>query len=509
MRRGKVLVAQAQPSYGSGQRPGGRARGRGESAALAAEVIRLNGTPSRSGPPATPPGWKTLLALLSLALCALLWVGGLIDSLERPSVVDSLSLRQLELGALAAETVPEGFRPLLAGEAPRQELKQELRRQLEASEEPPLALRRLELALLERSEAAPAGLIDDTELGQLATQVDAGRRPLIEALLQGRPVDRQQRRQLLAPWSAPVMVQQLVCEQLPGDPGACPAEERSLRLLLMLLAVTTLPALFLLAGVALLLRQGWMAWRQRLPAAPPLLGPPLSPVDVTLMIAGGFVVLGEVVVPIVVQPPLQIALQRLAAPRALSQGIEVLVLYGALMTVPLLLLALMLPRRTPRPAEGWLQWKWRPASSAVSSAIVGLLMVLPVVTATSWIIDRVWSDPGGSNPLLELVLTSADPLALGCFALTALVVAPLFEEVLFRGVLLPVAGQRLGGAGAVVLSAAIFAIAHLSLAELAPLFVLGLGLGWLRWRSGRLGSAVLMHALWNGLTFMNLLFLAD
>jgi membrane protease YdiL (CAAX protease family) len=100
-------------------------------------------------------------------------------------------------------------------------------------------------------------------------------------------------------------------------------------------------------------------------------------------------------------------------------------------------------------------------------------------------------------------------LALGCFALTALVVAPLFEEVLFRGVLLPVAGQRLGGAGAVVLSAAIFAIAHLSLAELAPLFVLGLGLGWLRWRSGRLGSAVLMHALWNGLTFMNLLFLAD
>ena len=75
--------------------------------------------------------------------------------------------------------------------------------------------------------------------------------------------------------------------------------------------------------------------------------------------------------------------------------------------------------------------------------------------------------------------------------------------------LLPVAGQRLGGAGAVVLSAAIFAIAHLSLAELAPLFVLGLGLGWLRWRSGRLGSSVLMHALWNGLTFMNLLFLAD
>lgn len=488
----------------------GQGSGTGENQLpLPPEVVRLNGTPSRSGPPAAPPGWKALLALLSLALCALLWLGGLINSLERPSVVDSLSLRQLELGALAAEAVPPGLRPVLSGEAPRQDLKQELRRQLEASEEPPLALRRLELALLERSEAAPAALIDDADLRQLATQVDAVRRPLIEALLNGRPVDAQRQQELLAPWSAPLLVQQLVCEQLPGGRGPCPAEERALRLLLMLLSVTLLPGLFLLVGVALLLRQGWMAWRQRLPAAPPLLGPPLSPVDVTLLIAGGFVVLGEVVVPLLVQPPLQIALQRLSVSRALSQGLEVLVLYAALMAVPLLLLALMLPRRTPRPAGGWLQWKWRPAQSAFSGAIVSLLMVLPVVTATSWVIDRFWSDPGGSNPLLELVLTSADRLALACFAFTALVVAPLFEEVLFRGVLLPVAGLRLGGAGAVILSAAMFAIAHLSLAELAPLFVLGLGLGWLRWRSGRLGSAVLMHALWNGLTFMNLLFLAD
>ena len=129
---------------------------RGESAPIAADVVRLNGTPSRSGPPASPPGWKSLLALLSLALCALLWVGGLIDSLERPSVVDSLSLRQLELAALAAEAVPEGLRPLLTGEDPRRELGDELQRQLQAAEEPPLALRRLERALLER-DAASAG----------------------------------------------------------------------------------------------------------------------------------------------------------------------------------------------------------------------------------------------------------------------------------------------------------------------------------------------------------------
>jgi hypothetical protein len=60
----------------------------------------------------------------------------------------------------------------------------------------------------------------------------------------------------------------------------------------------------------------------------------------------------------------------------------------------------------------------------------------------------------------------------------------------------------------VLVSAAVFALAHLSLSEGIPLFVLGIGLGWLRWRSGRLAPSVLMHALWNGLTLLNLLVLA-
>jgi len=88
------------------------------------------------------------------------------------------------------------------------------------------------------------------------------------------------------------------------------------------------------------------------------------------------------------------------------------------------------------------------------------------------------------------------------------VIAPLFEETLFRGVLLPVLGQRIGPVAGVVVSALVFAIAHLSLSELAPLFLLGVGLGWIRWRSGRLAPSVLMHALWNGITFIDLLALA-
>ena len=136
-------------------------------------------------------------------------------------------------------------------------------------------------------------------------------------------------------------------------------------------------------------------------------------------------------------------------------------------------------------------------------------MVLPPVVLTGWLITRVIGDQGGSNPLLEIVLNSQDPLALLLLSLTAVVLAPLFEETIFRGVLLPVLGQSLGRLGGVLVSALVFAVAHLSIGELAPLLVLGLGLGLLRLSTGRLLPCVVMHSLWNGVTFLNLVLLGS
>jgi membrane protease YdiL (CAAX protease family) len=163
----------------------------------------------------------------------------------------------------------------------------------------------------------------------------------------------------------------------------------------------------------------------------------------------------------------------------------------------------------PSPAGGWLQWGWLPPTTVLRQALLMVLLVMPLVALSSWLVELIWSDPGGSNPMLELLLNGSDPLTLACFAITALVLAPLFEETLFRGVLLPVLGRWLGSRRAVLLSAALFAAAHLSLGEFVPLFVLGIGLGVLRLRSGRLAASVLMHALWNGLTFVNLLLLGS
>lgn len=449
-------------------------------------------------------GWKTLLALLCLSLTALLWFQGLASSLSRPSVAPDLELHQLELNALVAEVVPPALAPALVGDAPRERLARTLAQQIRDAPIPAPAVQRLELALLERERDRPG---TDETLRALIPSVEAARRPLLEALLRGTPLPAAALEERLRPWRAPVLVEQLSCEQI-GAPGSrCPAQRGRIGWLARLLAASVLPLLLLLVGSSLLLRDLWRLRRGKLPPAPPLSGPPLGLVDQTLLIAGGFVLVGEVLVPELLQTPLQQGLPALIPSAALAQGLQVLILYLTLTAVPLLILVAQLRGAGPMPAGGWLRWGWRPLGDAAVQASLTLLKVLPAVSLAGWLVDHFGNDPGGSNPMLDLVLNRPDPLALACFLLTAVVVAPLFEETLFRGVLLPGLAGWLGPRGAVLLSAALFAAAHLSLVEWLPLFVLGCGLGWLRLRSGRLAPSVLMHGLWNGLTFVNLLLL--
>jgi len=446
-------------------------------------------------------------------LSGLLWISGLVDSLQRPSVGNSLELRQQELTALAAPALPAGLRQALTGAQPLEALRLDLQKQVDEDPVPPAAQQQLQLALLERQ--AGQGAAARQRLQGLNQQVPPEQRLLLAALLEPASsldpaeLELATLEPLVNGWALTPLSRQLVCQALGGPLADCEDRLAQQAAVLRLLGTTLVPVLLLLLGSSLLLRELWLRWRGKAAPPPPLVSPPLNLAEVTLLIAGGFVVLGELVMPLVLTPLLQGLLKPLSSQPALQQGLLVLGLYSGLMTAPLVLLWSQLRPHAPRPQGGWLQWHWRPLASALRRAVVQVLLVLPLVALVGWVLERLVGDPGGSNPLLELVLNSANPLALLCFAITALVLAPLFEETLFRGVLLPVLAQRWGGLAAVVISALLFGIAHLSLGELPPLFVLGLGLGWLRLQSGRLGASVLMHSLWNGLTFANLLLLAS
>ena len=134
-------------------------------------------------------------------------------------------------------------------------------------------------------------------------------------------------------------------------------------------------------------------------------------------------------------------------------------------------------------------------------------MIVPFVLLVSLLMNNLVDNQNGSNPLLEIVLNNNNYFSFIILFLTTTVLAPLFEEIIFRGVLLPILSRDFGIILGILGSAFIFALAHLSVGEMPPLLVLGIGLGITRILSGSLLSSVLMHALWNGLTFLNLFLL--
>ncbi|MDJ0733505.1 MAG: CPBP family glutamic-type intramembrane protease [Nostocaceae cyanobacterium] len=157
--------------------------------------------------------------------------------------------------------------------------------------------------------------------------------------------------------------------------------------------------------------------------------------------------------------------------------------------------------------KDWFRFRWW--SRWFLWGFGGYCVALPIVIVVSLINQQLWQGQGGSNPLLQLALQSQDTVALAILFLTAGIAAPLFEEFLFRGFLLPSLTHYLPVWGSILLTALLFAIAHLSLSEILPLFALGVVLGVVYTRSRNLLAPMLLHSLWNSGTLMSLFILGS
>ena len=91
----------------------------------------------------------------------------------------------------------------------------------------------------------------------------------------------------------------------------------------------------------------------------------------------------------------------------------------------------------------------------------------------------------------------------------AVIVAPLVEETVFRGFIYGVLKRYTDGWFAALCSSLLFAIVHMHLGSLVPLFVLALGLCAAYERTGSLLVPMWMHALFNGVSTTLLLLFPD
>jgi uncharacterized protein len=96
-----------------------------------------------------------------------------------------------------------------------------------------------------------------------------------------------------------------------------------------------------------------------------------------------------------------------------------------------------------------------------------------------------------------------DVLSQGFLSLFLMVIiAPLAEELVFRGIVLKSFLQRYSPVKAIVLSAIIFSCAHMDPLQMLPAFGMGILLGWLYFATRNLWICILLHSAQNLVSFL-------
>jgi uncharacterized protein len=85
------------------------------------------------------------------------------------------------------------------------------------------------------------------------------------------------------------------------------------------------------------------------------------------------------------------------------------------------------------------------------------------------------------------------------FIVVGVIVAPVVEELFFRGFLFQGFRQRYGWVNGALLSSAVFAVAHLDPVALIPTFILGMLLAYMYHRTDSVWIPILLHVLVNGM----------
>lgn len=140
--------------------------------------------------------------------------------------------------------------------------------------------------------------------------------------------------------------------------------------------------------------------------------------------------------------------------------------------------------------------------------IIGCFM-FPFVNRLSQLNLNLLPLPPTSSPVslssVEQSIMARDPVAMALYAVVVSVCAPVWEEIVFRGFLLPSLTRYMPVWCAILVSSVAFALAHFNVQRMLPLVFLGVVLGLIFARSRNLLPSMLLHSLWNGFVFMELM----
>lgn len=141
----------------------------------------------------------------------------------------------------------------------------------------------------------------------------------------------------------------------------------------------------------------------------------------------------------------------------------------------------------------------RPAP-LVNAAVLTFVLALPAVAVAS----LAWRGglhllglPDEPQDLIALFAGTHSPWALAGLLMVACVIAPLNEELLFRGALFRYLRQALGRGPALALTGALFGVLHGNWAGFLPLALLGVAFALAYERTGDLRVSIVAHGIFN------------
>ena len=148
----------------------------------------------------------------------------------------------------------------------------------------------------------------------------------------------------------------------------------------------------------------------------------------------------------------------------------------------------------------WRSLGWTPAR-------VPFLLNLVLGFATAFavgIVGHLIRVPPTTGPIMEMM---KGPSALILVAIFGTTIAPLCEELAFRGFLQPLLVRSLGAIGGILLASALFGLLHFweygdSWRNSFEIGLAGAAFGCVRHLTGSTRPAVIMHAAFNGLSFV-------
>jgi membrane protease YdiL (CAAX protease family) len=152
-----------------------------------------------------------------------------------------------------------------------------------------------------------------------------------------------------------------------------------------------------------------------------------------------------------------------------------------------------------------------------TQAIPQFIRYLPII----WIVSFAWSqlltelqqlsiiDEFPPQELIKLFTNGGDPVAITLLAACAVVLAPIVEEIIFRGGIYRFLKSQATVLTAQIISGTFFAVMHGNLMSFLPLVVVGIILTRVYERSGSILVPMCFHACFNGFNLLMLLIMSQ